>query len=263
MRGSAKPSAWMPIYWGDYMRDTGHLDAAGHGAYLMLIKHYWCTGGPISSDDNALCRIACCDSIKEWLKLKPKILPLFVVEGVTLRHKRIDKELGNAVLITEQRVLAGKASAVARKRQRDVNGRSILVDVPLEQNARPSPSPSPLDSGVPPESKSSLRSVAQPGLSLDVFDLDFWPTYPRKVGKDKARKCWASALKRGAKATDIIAGLKAYPFNPDPQYQPHASTWLEEGRWKIEADTPPPVPPPAPTPVPRQNSFLPTVSNGL
>ncbi len=34
---SQKVDIWMPIFWGDYHRDTGHLETVEHGAYMLLI----------------------------------------------------------------------------------------------------------------------------------------------------------------------------------------------------------------------------------
>ena len=111
---AARPDTWMPMFWGDYARDTGHLNAAGHGAYLMLIKHYWCTGKPLNDDDDELWRIACCDSKKEWQKLRPKIVRLFQAEGGELRHKRVETELSRAAANVAKRADAGRLGAASK-----------------------------------------------------------------------------------------------------------------------------------------------------
>lgn len=36
---------WMAFYVADYLADTLHLSATEHGAYLLLISHYWVHGG--------------------------------------------------------------------------------------------------------------------------------------------------------------------------------------------------------------------------
>ena len=136
---SRRPDTWMPMYWGDYARDTGHLNATGHGAYLMLIKHYWSTGNPLSDDDDELWRIACCDSKKEWMKLRPKIARLFVQDGGKLRHKRIEMELSKASAITDAKAKAGKKGAETRW-QKDG---SRMADASFSHRQTDAPSPSP------------------------------------------------------------------------------------------------------------------------
>ena len=85
-------NAWMPIYWGDYLRDTAHLSSSEHGAYLLMIGHYWTTGAPLPDDDDKLRRIARMER-PEWKKAKATISEFFDIAGGCWRHKRIDVEL--------------------------------------------------------------------------------------------------------------------------------------------------------------------------
>jgi hypothetical protein len=64
-----------------------------------------------------------------------------------------------------------------------------------------------------------------------TFD-DFWAVYPRKAGKDAARKAWAKAVSRAAPADIVVAAAR---FRDDPnreeQFTAHPATWLNQGRW--------------------------------
>lgn len=82
----------------------------------------------------------------------------------------------------------------------------------------------------------------------DAF-YEFWCEYPRPVGKPAARRAFTRACKRSS-AADILMGLRAYPFSPEVQFQPHPATWLNQERYIIEEASAPPTtggPPPKPT----------------
>lgn len=69
---------------------------------------------------------------------------------------------------------------------------------------------------------------------------EFYAEYPRKVGKDAARKAYVSALKRATKA-QILLGAHRYatdPNLPEHQFIPHPATWLNGGHWDDEAQPP-------------------------
>jgi uncharacterized protein YdaU (DUF1376 family) len=99
----------MPLYIGDYLKDTGHLCAAEHGAYLMLIMHYWQTGS-LPTEDRHLAMIARMEA-KEWKKYKATIAAFFDDKW---RHKRIDEELRGAAGSYERRARAGKEGGIAK-----------------------------------------------------------------------------------------------------------------------------------------------------
>lgn len=75
----------------------------------------------------------------------------------------------------------------------------------------------------------------------EQFDA-FWKVYPRKVGKDDARKVWDRRRKQVGAQT-IRNGAIRFAEDPnlpqDRNFIPHPSTWLSRGGWEDE-----PLPPP-------------------
>lgn len=75
----------------------------------------------------------------------------------------------------------------------------------------------------------------------DAFD-QFWQHYPRKVGKDTARKAFLGALKRiggnnpGQVLIDAVIAYTEVADLKDPGFIPHPSTWLNAGRWKDDLE---------------------------
>ena len=60
---------YMQLYTTDYKKHTVHLDATQHGAYLLLLMHYWEHGGAIDNTDERL-RFVCKFSKKKLGKTK-------------------------------------------------------------------------------------------------------------------------------------------------------------------------------------------------
>ena len=109
---------WMPLYVADYLGDTGHLSTIEHGAYMLLIMHYWQTAS-LPDDDRKLARIARMQP-DEWAEVRDTLAGLF---GPDWTHKRIDAELAHAQDVIGKRSAAAKAmhakrSASAEQEQR-------------------------------------------------------------------------------------------------------------------------------------------------
>jgi uncharacterized protein YdaU (DUF1376 family) len=107
----------MSFHIGDYLKDTGHLRAAGHGGYLLLIMHYWATGG-LPSDPRQLAAIARMTDL-EWLEWQP-IIQAFFHDG--WKHKRIDNEIAEALDKYDKQVESGRAGGKAKAKKAVVNG---------------------------------------------------------------------------------------------------------------------------------------------
>lgn len=102
----AKPDTWMPMFWGDYLRDTGHLSTAEHGAYILLIGHYWTTGKPIPDSDAVMARITR-QGMSNWRKMRDTIAAFFVIQDGVWCHGRIDAELDRAMRFIEKQAANG------------------------------------------------------------------------------------------------------------------------------------------------------------
>jgi len=114
-----KPDTYMPLVIGDYLKDTMHLTAQEHGAYLLAIMHYWTTG-PLPDDDRKLAAICRIDRA-EWPGVRETVAAFFQVADGIWRHKRIDKELERAQRLKARAVEAGRASADARATKSQLN----------------------------------------------------------------------------------------------------------------------------------------------
>lgn len=120
--------AWMPLHVDDYIRDTDHLSAAEHGAYLLLIMKYWRDGG--LPDDEALIRRYAKLSSEQWVESRDVLSALFE-DG--WKHKRIDAELQKAAEIIEKRKAAGKATQFTGKSS--ANAEHLPEHVPSKSSA--------------------------------------------------------------------------------------------------------------------------------
>lgn len=105
---------WMPLYTADYLADTGHLATIEHGAYLLLIMHYWQKEVALPDSDQILAQIARL-RIEQWRKIRPKLEPFFQVQlGKVWMHDKIERELKKAADLREKKRQAGIASGNAR-----------------------------------------------------------------------------------------------------------------------------------------------------
>jgi uncharacterized protein YdaU (DUF1376 family) len=98
-----KTDLWMPLYVGDYLADTGHLSTTQHGAYLLLLMHYW-RKRELPTDDKQLAAIAKLP-LRIWLDSKETIQAFFYMGW---QHKRLEAELAKRERVANARAIAGQ-----------------------------------------------------------------------------------------------------------------------------------------------------------
>jgi len=169
-------SNWYPRYLGDYMRDTAHLTLAEHGAYTILLDHYYSTRQPLVDDENALFRICRAFSDDERLAVRSVLAQFFKINGDKLRHNaRADKELAKEDAISKARAMAGAKGAKSTwQGKRHGNDMANATTSTSTSTVLP-PQPPPVE-----DSSASLSRAEPPALTSPVI---FWmpctkPTRP-------------------------------------------------------------------------------------
>lgn len=104
----AQSDIWFPLYVGDYLADTMHLDRGEHGAYFLLLLAYYKNQGPLPDDDKKLANIVK-ETVTVWLCLRSAMTKFFKIEGGKWVHPRADREISR-----RKSVQAARQQAAAR-----------------------------------------------------------------------------------------------------------------------------------------------------
>ena len=160
--GAVMADQYYRFFPGDYQRDTGDLTLVEHGAYRVLLDHYY-TCGPLPNDHDRLNRICRAFSTEEQTAVATVVQRFFQPDGNRLRNRKADKELSEREAFIEMQREKGRKSAevrAERKKEQEDDSTVALTDVPTTVQPElqpkvnlPSPSPSPS-----PSPKIVLRS---------------------------------------------------------------------------------------------------------
>lgn len=135
---------------------------------------------------------------------------------------------------------------LVRSEQRERNAQGQLGDYTYATSEPTSGFPTqgfPTQDNPTPKNTSSKEEHekeihAQPAVERESVDIDFetfWKQYPRKVGKDAARRLFTRL--HAHHRDDMLNGVARYaadPNLPPMQFIPHATTWLNRASWDDE-----------------------------
>ena len=136
--GGARMSVpFMQLYVGDYIRDTRHLTAEQHGAYLLLLMAAWNAGGRLPNNPKKLARLAA-SMPSRWAKIAADVMEFFDVEGDYITNRRLTVELKKAqeksIIRAQSGTRGGNAQALKTK-EPDVANATVLP----EHSSEPEP----------------------------------------------------------------------------------------------------------------------------
>ncbi len=163
----SKPDLWMPIYIGDYLRDTQHLSTALHGAYFLLLMASWMRGGTLPDNDEMLAAICKLDA-RAWAKAKPVLREFFDIADGVWKQKRLVQEYQQAKHISETNRENGKKGGRPPKAKRNgtesvtESGTETKTDSKPNGIAKPNPEAKRNETPAPPPSPSQ-ESITSSG----------------------------------------------------------------------------------------------------
>ncbi len=169
----------MPLYVADYLADTGHLSTVEHGAYLLLIMHYWQKGG-LPDNDRQLSSIARA-SLEQWHDIRTVLVDLFQPGW---RHARIDAELAEADRKYQARANAGKLGGVAKRKglkQSSSNAKAMLYQPQPQSSTKTEEAKASSSSSEPEKTPAPIAVIGLPTVSegdVPIFETDVaeWKT---------------------------------------------------------------------------------------
>lgn len=201
----------------DYRKDTIHLTLLEHGCYRQLIDQYYLNEEPLPLDLNKIFRLLSARTDDEQTAIKNIINDFFIETENGFIHTRCDTEIQYYRDRIELASKAGKASAIKRKS----NERSTDVQQAFNQ---------PITNNQQPITNNQLNTIGQ-----NDFDL-FWSYYPKKTGKEAARKSF-NKIKPNIQV--VIKALEWQKkseqwFKNGGQFIPNPATWINQHRWNDE-----------------------------
>ena len=227
---SNKPDIWMPLYIGDYLADTSHLDAERHGCYLLWMMHYW-RKGPLPNNIRDLVGVGCLRSADAPSIAKALLEEFFTLEPDGCWHqKRQDIEIAKAT------VKSMKAQEKAKRAANSRWGNDAPSNAPSNASSTPQAmlTPCPSQSQSEKEQKPSRAKAVPSKPSAECETL--YGLYPRHIGKVAAIKAIQKALK--LKPFDaMLLAVRAYVRKieiegTEEQFIPYPASWFNAGRYE-------------------------------
>ena len=150
--------AFMPLYTGDYQRDTAHLDCAEHGIYLLFLQHCWDQKGPLPHDERKLLGICRARSGSEIEAMRRVLAEFFVRMDDGWYNHRMQREIERASVISLKRKSAGAKGYQAKAKH--------LLSKSQASATTLTPTPTTTTTTTPSTTTTKSKAKATPRASL-------------------------------------------------------------------------------------------------
>ncbi len=217
-----------PLYASDFDMDTATWENDEIGAYLRLLIYEW-VNGKLPNDTYKLSKIVR-ESQKKFIGKWKNLSTKFICDGngFLINQKMENVRLEQAKYINSQKEKGIKS---AQKRWGD---RITPVITTVTKRLQPEGNPS----------SSISSSISKDKKNKDIYSecfLNFWDSYPKKIGKGKAWEEWEkiSPAPSDVLLLEMLNKIKSFKQTQQwrkdgGQFIPLPSTWLHQKRWEDE-----------------------------
>lgn len=210
-----KTDVFMPLFIGDYLRDTSDLDAEEHGAYLLILIAMWTSDGSLAID--RLDRVARV-SKRRWPEVWGAISRFFDIDVGRIKQRRLTRELAVAKARRESARRNGLSGGRHKREPNLPDTRQVNRPPNPGETSSPSPSPS---------QREEKKQIAADAAGLpypDAFE-SLWIGCDRKGSKFDAHKAW---VKVGRPEWGmVVSSWKRYVASLEEWRNPKdVATWL-------------------------------------
>jgi uncharacterized protein YdaU (DUF1376 family) len=221
---------WTAFDWKRYSSKTEELSITEHGAYFLLLKHYYQNGGPITANAERLLNVCRAFADGEKAAVMYVLSKFFHLEGDTYRHFTCDEELAKAAGTSEKRRVAGKKGAEKTNAKRSANAAANAEQLPTQSHKHK-------QEPIGGDYKQILQiAKAYPKLSHlnDETEIPYnvATAIIQDVEKDGFDRVLAGTVAYAKSLDDPKFALKPYEFYSEFQYRQYAKVEVPR-KWKV------------------------------
>lgn len=233
-------------FMGDYAKDTAHLSLAEHGAYTLLLDHYYATESPLPEDYQALYRICRAFDKKERQAVCAVADAFFpVIDGGRVNARAMRQMDEDANRVETARVNGKRGGRPKKLTQEEPNENPVGFYLETQEEPKKNPAKTQEEPNTKAHhSHSQNKEKKHSSTGVDHADLRFpefwelWPKTARKVAKAECAKKWrlhgldshADAILRH------VAAMKS-TRQWSEGYEPAPLTYLNQRRWEDDSTT--------------------------
>jgi uncharacterized protein YdaU (DUF1376 family) len=229
---------FIKLYIGDYLRDTGTLTVAEHGAYVLMLLHHYGTESPLPVG-RELHRLLRAESKADREAIDRVAARFWTATDSGLVNNRAGREMARAEHQREVNRTVGKLGGRPKRTETDSVSDSLTDSQP---NHNPNQTP---DTRHQKETPPNPRKRGQVSEFPPGFDR-FWQAYPRKEAKPTAAKGFARLKPDEPLLAVMLAAVdrqsRSEQWTKDGgQFIPLPATWINGRRWEDEPVSSPAV----------------------